>query len=95
MSYYVCVLFVFYHSDKYSPNLVTLEAGTDRATVSIEQATAQEGRNHFPTNENKTGYIVFSVSSIYICDQICKNWPSSHQVTRHTFHHQSIATPMN
>jgi len=30
-----------------------------------------------------------------ICDQICKNQPSSHQVTRHTFHHQSIATPMN
>ena len=30
-----------------------------------------------------------------ICDQICKNRPSSHQVTRHTFHHQLIATPMN
>jgi len=30
-----------------------------------------------------------------ICDQICKNQPSLHQVTRHTFHYKSIATPMN
>jgi len=29
-----------------------------------------------------------------ICDQICQNQPSLHQVTRHTFHHQSIVTPM-
>jgi len=61
----VCA-FCFYCSDKESPNLVTLEAGADRATVSTEQATAQRGRSHFPANENKTGYIVFSVSSVYV-----------------------------
>jgi len=42
------------------------------------------------------GFLVFCLPGLlYICDQICQNWPSLHQVTRHTFHHQSIATPMN
>jgi len=32
-----------------------------------------------------------SVCNLMLCDQICQNQPSSHQVIRHTFRHQSIA----